>query len=37
MFETEGDLVAAAPDREGDERIYSAAVVWRMRREQELA
>jgi hypothetical protein len=37
MFDTEEELLAAATDRAADERIYGAAVVWRMERESELA
>jgi hypothetical protein len=37
MFDTEEELLAAATDRVADERVYGAAVVWRMERESELA
>jgi len=34
MFETEGDLLAAAEDRAADAEIYEASFVWRMEREK---
>src|SRR5215211_4145833 len=34
MFETPDDLLAAATDRETDEKIYRASVVWRMEPER---
>jgi hypothetical protein len=37
MFDTEDDLLAAATDRAADARIYDAAMLWRMEREQEFA
>ena len=37
MFETEGDLLAAAEDRAADAEIYEASFVWRMEREKVLA
>src|SRR5215212_2183175 len=33
MFETSADLLAASTDRETEEEIYRASVVWRMERE----
>jgi hypothetical protein len=37
MFDTEEELLAAATDRAAEERIYEAAFVWRMEREQEFS
>jgi hypothetical protein len=34
MFETSDDLLAAATDRETEEEIYQASIVWRMEPER---
>jgi hypothetical protein len=36
QFETNDDLLAAAVDRAADDRIHSATVLWRVKREYEL-